>query len=70
MAPTDEMMPELPEPLEALLRAFGSARQIEGAQFVRDVSYLEANHAAYEAERALRLAIKARLSGDRTTPHE
>ena len=67
MTPTDEMMPELPEPLEALLRGFGTARKREGWFSAREAvgpgSFEELrlywDHAAYEAERALRLAILA-----------
>ena len=81
MAPTDEMMPELPEPLEALLVAYGKAQEEMGVVHDRPSQFTDANHATFEAERALRLAILAyphdaaagaiaRLTEEGTPPHE
>lgn len=76
MAPTDEMMPTLPEPWEARLRmATTSIRQngwFDGALTVEagGPSWLAEqerwNHAAYEAERALRVALRDLLRGGKT----
>ena len=90
MAPTDEMMPELPEPLERLLRSYGTTKKQEGwfrGAEATDVTggwepeAVHWNHAAFEAERALRLAILgyphdaaagaiARLTDEGTPPKE
>ena len=69
MAPTDEVMPKLPEPLESLVRdALYTRGQSDRAAQIAHVALghwgeqeaaTAANHAAYEAERALRLAILA-----------
>lgn len=79
MAPTDEkageaspaseasMMPTLPDPWEGLVRAYGAKEYTRGATAGDEDGphsvYLAANHAAFEAERALRMNLLALLAG-------
>lgn len=52
-----EMMPTLPEPWEGLVEAYGVAKRETGV-YEPDRDYrIAVNHTAFEAERALRLAL-------------
>ena len=62
MPATDAMMPELPEPLEALLWDTVRAVDFAAQACVRDPANVAANHAAFEAERALRVALLETLA--------
>lgn len=56
-----EFCPTLPEPYEALVREFGSAKWSEGdtdENCPGSMANIKANHAAAEAEHALRVALR------------
>lgn len=68
----EEMMPTLPEPLDLRLRLFAQAKKQEGWFRGADATDVTGgwepeavhwNHAAYEAERALRMAILDQIRG-------